>query len=208
MPKLEKPNGCEERQRRLDAERAARLRLDRASAFSNCGLPSKHRRPVESRSPQWSAKLDALTPRLGTGFLVALLGPRGTGKTQLAAELIRKHVDSSNMPTPLYTRSCDIFLTIRESFRRDGPSEREQVVRFMRPSVLVIDEAHERSESDWENRLLNLIVDVRYGEERDTILISNERESSFRESIGPSIYSRLIETGGVIVCDWPSFRGT
>lgn len=41
---------------------------------------------------------------------------------------------------------------------------------------------------------------------KDTIPIANLKEEEFLKSIGQSAESRLREVGGVIVCDWPSFR--
>ena len=79
--------------------------------------------------------------------------------------------------------------------------------RFIHPQLLVIDEAQERGESDWESRMLTHVVDKRYFLQRDTLLISNLKLDEFKASIGTSICSRLIETGGAILADWPSFRG-
>jgi hypothetical protein len=60
----------------------------------------------------------------------------------------------------------------------------------------VIDECQERGETDWENRLLTYIVDKRYAQLRDTVLISNQTKDQFCKSMGSSIISRMQETGG------------
>jgi DNA replication protein DnaC len=99
-----------------------------------------------------------------------------------------------------------LYLGIRESYRDDGPREHEAIERFLAPRLLVIDEAHERGETAWEDRMLNYIVDTRYADMRDTVLISNQTAEDFRTAIGSSIYSRLTEVGGILVCDWPSYR--
>ena len=171
------------------------------------GVPKRHALfPVGSTHLAWNAKRDGLVKLLGQGFLVALLGERGTGKTRMAVEILWHHIQISKHGRPLYVRAVDVFMDIREAYRPKGPTERERVEQFTSPTLLVIDDAHERGGSDWENRLLAYIIDRRYGDQVDTLLISNQQPDEFKLSIGPSIYSRLVETGGIVVCDWPSFR--
>lgn len=40
----------------------------------------------------------------------------------------------------------------------------------------------------------------------DTLIISNQDVSALTASLGPSTVSRMRETGGVIECDWESYR--
>ena len=91
-------------------------------------------------------------------------------------------------------------------FRRDGPSEKATVSKLIDAALLVIDEAHERSDSAWENSTLANVVDRRYDAERATILVSNLTKAAFAQAIGPSIVSRIHEAGETVVCDWGSFR--
>jgi len=178
----------------------------RRRAGANAGIPRRHAPVIENICVPWRQKLDGLSERLGDGFLVALLGERGTGKTQLAVELVRHHIETSERPWPLYVRTLDIFMGIREAYRPNGPTERQQLDEFTKRTLLIVDDAHERGGSDWENRLLTYLIDVRYGDKLDTVLISNQEPDEFKLSIGLSIYGRLLETGGIWLCDWPSFR--
>ena len=200
------------RQEKLVAQQAeSAKRAKQFALYESSGLPLRHRDfdPMDhldgQRNEKWQARFDWLEQRLTSGMLVALLGERGTGKTQLAACLIREWIRSYVKPA-MYVRAMDIFMAIKRSYRGDAASEQDEVDRFIRPRLLVIDEAHERGETDWEDRMLTYIVDVRYGDLKDTVLISNSTPADFKDTIGLSIYSRLIETGGVVVCDWPSFR--
>lgn len=187
------------------AEREHRSRS--YEAWAQAFVPKRHQRQVSADSTTpWGQKLNALIGRLGSGFLIAILGDRGTGKTQLGAELIRYHVWHSASESGLYIRAADIFMAIKECYKKDGPTERDQLAQFIGPALLVIDEAHERGETEWENRLLTYVIDRRYGDVHDTLLVSNQEPDAFKVSIGHSIYSRLIETGGLVECDWPSFR--
>jgi DNA replication protein DnaC len=68
------------------------------------------------------------------------------------------------------------------------------------------DEIGKRGESVWEGNLLFELLNNRYADRTDTIVIANLNPQDLAESLGPSITSRLNETGGVIHCDWPSRR--
>ena len=73
--------------------------------------------------------------------------------------------------------------------------------------LLIIDEIHEVSEdSKHKDRILTDLLDTRYAAKRDTILISNQSAEEFARTTNPSILSRLNEHGGIISCDWQSFR--
>lgn len=169
-------------------------------------LPRRHLKLEASPEGVWGEKFNCVMALLGKGSLIALTGPRGTGKTQMAVQASIKWCLQEH--SILYTTAMDVFIAIKESYRPNGPSESEQLRRFRVPSLLVIDEAHVRGETDWENNMLTHLVDSRYMNGRDTIIISNQMRASFRDSVGESIYSRLIETGGVIECNWKSFRTT
>ncbi len=157
--------------------------------------------PTEGK---WLEVYNTLEKALGTGFIYVLTGNRGTGKTQLGTSLIRK---SCKLVEPaLYTKALDIFISLREAYRKDGDSESKIIKYFTSPDLLVIDAMEERGETSFEDRLLNHIIDKRYDSVRDTLLITNQTGEAFAESAGPSIISRIHETGGKIVCDWESFR--
>lgn len=136
---------------------------------------------------------------------MALIGERGPGKTQMGVALIRDNSERGKVSH--YTTAMEIFLALKASYRSGATeSEAEILKRFTNPTLLVIDEMQERGETAWEDRLLTHLIDKRYGSERDTLLISNLKQEDFMAALGPSIVSRLIETGGVVNCNWPSFR--
>lgn len=141
---------------------------------------------------------------MAEGGLVVLLGKRGTGKTQLAVCLLAEACRAGK--TGRYLKALDLFREIRNCYRKDGPSELETVDKLCGLGCLVLDEAHERSDSEWENRTLTNIIDRRYDAVRSTVLVSNMDKAGFAESVGPSIVSRIHECGRTKVCDWASFR--
>lgn len=186
--------------------------------WTNCGLSELHRE-------RYAAVADPGTPTgavqkqiadMPPGAIVALLGARGTGKTQIAHNLLGVaiakylHEWSTWKGQPRYTSAAKIFRAMRDAQKRqrgdEGDNESQTIARFVEPKLLVIDEAHERGETDFENRTFTEIIDDRYANNRTTILISNLSKAEFSKSIGPSIVSRIHEAGSTIECNWPSFR--
>jgi DNA replication protein DnaC len=154
----------------------------------------------------WLQKFKEVCTKGGSGTLIAFVGPRGTGKTQFAVEVIKRCC--FNRHEAFYCKVLEIFFDVRATYRSNnaGAGEMQALAKYMDPNLLVIDEAHERGESAFEDRILTYVVDKRYDAEKDTFLISNLTKEEFLTAIGPSIASRLQETGGIIVCDWASYR--
>lgn len=154
---------------------------------------------------QWYVTRSGLTKRLQTGFLLAMIGTRGSGKTQLAVELMNFSVERER--SALYTRAMDFFMAIKRSYKKDSKETEESVCEhYFRPEFLVIDETHERAQSAWEDQLLTNLIDKRYAAMKDTLMIANQTKQEFESAMGKSVVARLNETGGFVKCDWPSFR--
>lgn len=170
--------------------------------------PQRHREQViktPSTHP-WNVTLNSkLLPKLGTGFLIVLHGGRGPGKTQLATELIRQNC--MDFKTSYYSKIIDLLVDVKSSWGKEAKeTEREVLERFCAPKLLVIDEVTERREKEWDQQTLLYLVDRRYDEKKDTLLIGNLSKDEMELSLGPSITSRSNECGGFIDCKWRSFR--
>lgn len=151
----------------------------------------------------WMDYFERLMKRVDGGGIIALIGPRGTGKTRLAAEAMRNHSPDSGT----YTTAMGLLLRIRASFGKTSRETEGDIVREMATTrLLILDEVQERGNTAWEDRLLTHILDKRYGAMVPTIVIANLTEAGLIECLGDSIISRLTETGGVISVDGPSHR--
>lgn len=174
--------------------------------LSKANLPPRHRNasPKELTGAPWLELLASITEQVGTGFILGVIGPRGTGKTQLAVQIAKAAARAGKRP--FYSTAMGFFLDIKEGFREKGNSEKQIIEQYTAPGLLILDEMQERGETPWEDRLLTHLVDKRYGAQRDTLLISNQTRENFLASIGESIASRIVETGGVTTCNWKSYR--
>jgi len=179
------------------------------------GVPVRHRENVNKFTgpPEWIAKREIAWDIIRAGGLIALIGNRGNGKTQMSADLIYRACDTWHPPgrigdlVGLYLKAMDFFLQVRATFH-EGDSNEQTVMRDMvQPKFLVLDNADRRGGSEWEDRLLTHVIDRRYDHRDATLLIANLDEAAFTEQVGPDIVDRIRDGGGLIVADWPGFRG-
>lgn len=185
-----------------------------ARALADGAFPLLHQRAYSDRrlhGSAWTAKAKMLSDFMDCkdGCLVGLVGPRGTGKTQMAtvasAEYQRKMIPHGIVGVARYARAMEFFMSVKEAYSA-STSERDAFEPFVRPRLLILDEVQVRNESKWEDNALTYLVDARYGACKRTILISNQTVEGFTESMGDSIMSRISESGGVILCNWKSYR--
>ena len=140
--------------------------------------------------PAYNAALAfAREPR---GWLV-IHGPKGNGKSHLAAAISNYLVDEARTPTLFLTapdRLHALRAEIRESMARAGsgdrsPSELLDVVR--EAPVLILDDLGAERWTAWAEEQIFLLFDYRYRLELPTVVLTNEVLDSFPGRI----YSRL-----------------
>jgi DNA replication protein DnaC len=199
-----------------EAEKAESNRIARATGlFQNARCPTRHTINTcddeDLRTPEWVELYNLLTSqaRYANGFLVALLGTRGGGKTHLAVSLIRQCCQE--LMTCRYVKALDLFRIFRRAYvptgkGEAGVSEEDIIDQWVSYEVLVVDECHQRSESDYENNSLINLLDHRYDERKCTILIANQSKAEFAAAMGDSVISRIHETGEAFECNWETHR--
>jgi DNA replication protein DnaC len=149
---------------------------------------------------QWLAAARRAQEKINTGGIVLLCGQRGNGKTRLAAEFAIRNGSSR------YRTAMRFFLEIRATFSNRDVSELDIIDDLAKTDLLVIDEMQERSESDWENRLLTHLIDARYAENRPTILIANMSKRELASSLNTSVIDRIRGNGVTVEFNWESYR--
>lgn len=168
-------------------------------------IPPRHDKDIESDGSPWDQKRARLVELLGSGFMRALVGVQGTGKTQMGACLLR--AAAARGVRGKFSTAMDFFMSLKATYD-DGSkiTEAGAVRAYVEPRLLVLDEMDERAQTDWENRLLFHMLNKRYNSMRDTLLISRCGKAEFLASVGASVQSRMQETGSVIECNWKSYR--
>jgi DNA replication protein DnaC len=110
-------------------------------------------------------------PRDGTGLL--FIGTIGTGKTHLAAGIIKELIRSRGA-TCLFYDYRELLKTIQNSY---NPAVQTTEMGILRPlfdaDVVVIDEIGGQISSEWVWDTVSLIINTRYNDQKAVILTTN-----------------------------------
>lgn len=178
-------------------------KLIQSTLGKGTGWPSMWSSEVTSSPPageEWIAAARKVQSTINAGGIILLCGKRGNGKTRMAAEFAIRQGSSR------YRTAMRFFLEIRATFSNRDVSELEIVDDLAQADLLILDEMQERSETDWENRLLTHLIDARYAEKRPTILISNLTKRELAKSLSPSVIDRIRGNGVSVEFNWDSYR--
>lgn len=140
--------------------------------------------------------------------LLILCGDRGPGKTQIATHWARIVAESQGKAS-CYFKAHDFLCMIRQQFDEERDLKglaRETLEKAKRTTLLVLDEWSELAGTEWEQRTMTSLIDHRYDNMLATVIITNHKPADAAEAVGRSIWSRAGETGGIVVCDWESYR--
>lgn len=199
------PALAESRRIEAERERTERAKVEAERLFANSGVPERHAKCPIRRHNEWDASLVKVAAKIDSGATVALVGVRGCGKTQIAVEIVRGV--TAKLKRAKFSTAMTFFMDVKASYRKEGGQDERAVVKaYAEPHLLVLDEIGKRGESEWENNLLFELLNRRYNAMLPTILLCNRTVPEFIAAIGPSIASRISEGGGVIECNWESFR--
>lgn len=193
----------------LEAERqreAARRDLDERSALIDYGFP---RRAIDAldfvTGGRWGEALKlAYRWALNPGSIIVLNGRYGTGKTVMATYIARLLKRRKKLPK--YAKTYDYTMELRETFNGSGETESTVMARYKKPYFLVLDEFHEVNLTDFSIPAIERLVDYRHQNEKVTAILANYKPEELEPPLGQPIVSRIHLSGGIITCDWPSFR--
>ena len=123
----------------------------------------------------------------------------------MGVELIRSN--AYDLRSSLFCTATEFFMDVKSAYRDQTKNTEADIIKhFGRPSLLVIDELGKRGDTEWENRMLYELINRRYMDMKDTLLVSNLAVEIIGEALGDSLNSRMRETGGILDCNWASFR--
>ena len=158
----------------------------------------------------------ALAELLEGDTTLLLLGPRGTGKTQAAVSIAHQLDQLQGMRghagDHYYTQLGQLFEDEKNSWKEGKKVDsmnraiQRPLERARESQTLVIDELQECTNSDWERQALTRLIDSRYQNEMNTILIGNLTQSALDDFFSKSVTSRLRETGVIIEMTGEKYR--
>jgi DNA replication protein DnaC len=163
---------------------------------------------------------DRWDDRKAKGGCLVLCGKPGTGKTHLAAGIMREVIGNEvmagnnnfglhgrNYPV-IYTTVTEMMREVKSTYAKNSDKSEIDVIRkYSSVSLLVIDEIGASRGTETELITLQEIIDSRYQHILPTILISNLAESELAAYIGERAVDRMYENGGAVIAfNWESHR--
>ena len=195
---------CEARDRQ-----AAEWQEERRTASGIAPRHAEFRKWHELTGPEPYQRAVAVVRRFfeSGDTVLAIIGTRGSGKTQVAAVGVWQCIASGR--SAVMTTAVGVLADLKRRYGDGGPAESAWLEHWTRPYLLVIDEIAERLDTDHARIMLTTLVDARYAKMKPTVLIGNLTPEQFSECVGGSIADRCTEgAGGLVRFDgWASFRG-
>lgn len=135
-----------------------------------------------------------------------LVGRPGTGKTHLAASVVRARIERTASEAILITFS-ELVRQVRDTWRKDSSrTESEVIGRFAAAALLAIDDVGATFGTDAERKTLLDVIDLRYTHELPTVIVSNLTMQELEQAIGERAFDRLREGASVVPFAWDSHR--
>lgn len=155
---------------------------------------------------QWIQKCKTALRRLVTDKeTIVISGDCGTGKTVMAARIAHSYL--KNRKSVTYIRASDFYIKLKSTWKKDTKmTEEDFLLQYQEPQLLIIDEIQDRGSTDWENTLLNTLLDKRYSNLKATLILTNKTGQEATDQLPTSIQSRINGSGSHLACTWGSFR--
>ena len=134
-----------------------------------------------------------------------MVGGVGTGKTLLASAIIDSLADENKCKI---IKVIDLIRLLKATWANDGESTEEEIIKYYcKLDLLILDEVGSQFGSDTEKLFIFDIIDGRYQNMKQTILISNLDIDGIKNVIGERCVDRLREgVGAMIAFNWTSSR--
>lgn len=179
--------------------------LKSSSQIHAAGFPSRAK--IRNPHEDWDSKLKTAVELLKKPAIFGIVGSPGRGKSALGFRIAEAFSQKSPSSSLKYITAPMLYARIRSTNQSAAKETEYDVIEAMnRFGLLVIDEAGMGKGTDFERQTLNVIACKRYDDERPTVIISAGSEDEFNALLDAATHSRMSQCGGLIVCDWESFR--
>jgi len=177
-----------------------------AERLQRAGVPRRYLgatldEALESR-PELSGVLHRLAEWPGDPWCISLVGPAGTGKTWIAAAVMRRWIEQGRgarfVSAPDWMARCQASIQI-------GEAETEYASVAGAGGLLVLDDLAAQAVPEWQQSLAVRLVDRRWRDQLPTMITTNDTGTELRARYGQRLMDRLA-SGLVIRLRGPSRR--
>ena len=179
----------------------------RGTTFENYEMYHDNQRSAITRLGKFA---EEMPEHLKGGGGLLLFGNPGTGKDHLLSALLKLAITLHGL-TVLWFDGGDLYDRIHNAMQADGDHEwRELAKKIRAPHILAISDPQppQGSLNPSQVRRLRDAIDRRYRDGKSTWLTTNIDNREFAEQLlTKPVMERLKESSGVLLCDWPSYRG-
>jgi len=175
-------------------------KLRQETLFKNSRIPAIKREVYQFDTYKCSKENEKVLDLIrnhSDGFLT-MCGGTGIGKTHLAFSCGIYAIYDDFPKSVIYYQCEDLLDTLRKSYDRnsDDDSYDEIMQKLQDVDILIIDDFGTQKNTDWVLSKLDMIIDYRYVNEKNTIITTNLSMKSIKD-ISERIASRL--SSGVVV---------
>lgn len=177
---------------------------DRSLKLAEAGFPSRAINALPEMTGPALAKAREKLPLILRDGMLLLIGPTGRGKTVMATWWAAERL-AKGRPCGKFVTAYQLFARMKQCWTRGEDSE--AILKAWKSSrFLVIDEMQVRTESAWENSVLDELINARYAAELPTVMLGNIEPGREQAELGARIVDRVRECGGIVNCNWGSYR--
>jgi DNA replication protein DnaC len=135
--------------------------------------------------------VDSWPERRAAGDGLMFIGDVGTGKTRLAASIVRALVERE--AAAVFQSVPSLLTRIRGSYGQSGERESQLLEALMDADLVVLDDIGVEKVTDWVLDRLYVIIDSRYLRRAPVIVTSNLMPDDLADRIGQRLVDRLVE---------------
>ena len=198
---------ADDKQRDIDNEKRRRENVRVSAGISKRNLYKTFDDYICTSEGQHKAKNDCVkfVENFPCEKSMIMVGGVGTGKTLLASAMLDSLVDNNNCEM---VKVIDLIRHLKSTWNKDSDNTEEDIIKHYRGlDLLILDEVGSQFGSDTEKLFIFDIIDGRYQDMKQTVLISNLDIDGIKEVIGERCVDRLREGGGsMIAFNWKSSR--